>query len=358
MLLPLFDCFIRIIHDKINLVHLSNILIAVSASIPEVPHKIVFLSEICAEKKLRESNVSAFVNLKAQIARYWVLLASQTADKTSINSAKEAIEECSELVEGSYGSCSHKTPNGCASEIHGAVKAAYYLACLEVDRLTLDYNSFYANALQFLSFESALEPSFFALRSVFDHKKVEIAHDLCVAVLLGTKIYSFGEFLMHPVLCDLEKTAQKPLIEILEAFNGGNIAQFNKLAYFVKGHLLLSAAENFLKSKLSLMALVEYAFSHASSSRNISFAAVAEATNVPLCDVEMLLMKSMSLGLIKGAINQIRSEVCIEHIQPRTLSRAQIGHLADAVVQWKVKAASALTLLTQEGEELIASTAN
>jgi 26S proteasome regulatory subunit N9 len=46
-------------------------------------------------------------------------------------------------------------------------------------------------------------------------------------------------------------------------------------------------------------------FESGKDDRSIKFEKIAEICQVELCDVELLLMKSMSLGLIKGTIDEV-----------------------------------------------------
>ena len=46
-------------------------------------------------------------------------------------------------------------------------------------------------------------------------------------------------------------------------------------------------------------------------------------------------MKALSIGLIKGKIDEIDQIVDIEWVQPRTLDKAQISALNDRLSSWK-----------------------
>ena len=53
------------------------------------------------------------------------------------------------------------------------------------------------------------------------------------------------------------------------------------------------------------MAFLDLIFRKEKSDTTLSFSEIAQITQVDVDDVELLLMKSMSLGLIKGIIDQV-----------------------------------------------------
>jgi len=54
---------------------------------------------------------------------------------------------------------------------------------------------------------------------------------------------------------------------------------------------------------MKVMALLELIFNLQKNERLINFSEISEVSNIDLNDVEMLLMKAMSLKLIKGKIH-------------------------------------------------------
>lgn len=55
--------------------------------------------------------------------------------------------------------------------------------------------------------------------------------------------------------------------------------------------------------------------------REIPFAKIAESCQIPLDQVELLTMKAMSLGLVRGTIDEVAESVAVEWILPRYLNR-------------------------------------
>lgn len=82
------------------------------------------------------------------------------------------------------------------------------------------------------------------------------------------------------------------------------------------------------------MALIEAVFKRAADDRTMSFQEIAEETRLPVDEVEHLVMKALSLKLIRGALDQVAGTAQITWVQPRVLSRAQIGQLAARLEGW------------------------
>ena len=60
------------------------------------------------------------------------------------------------------------------------------------------------------------------------------------------------------------------------------------------------------------MTLVEMIFKRSKESRgHMSFSDVANETRIPLDEVEHLVMKAQSLGLVKGYIDQVDSMILV-----------------------------------------------
>ncbi len=101
------------------------------------------------------------------------------------------------------------------------------------------------------------------------------------------------------------------------------------------------------------MALIDSVFRRNANNRTLSFQTIAEETRLPLNEVEHLVMKALrfvffnllfsllvftvrplSLKLIKGSLDQVERKAVITWVQPRVLSREQIGGLANRLEDW------------------------
>lgn len=79
---------------------------------------------------------------------------------------------------------------------------------------------------------------------------------------------------------------------------------------------------------------MELVFNKSSDQRNLPFKTIADATKLPVEEVELLVMKALSLKLVKGVIDEVTSTVTITWVQPRILDLNQVAKMRDRVQTW------------------------
>lgn len=255
--------------------------------------------------KANESHLYVFAKMSAA---YYQLRAGQLAE------AKAAINECAPLVEAFVG-------------VDKSIKAIFYRVNAEFDKVKAAFSDYYRNSLLYLA---CVE-----LETLSQAEAISQAHDLCVAALLGDTVYNFGELLMHPILGSLKGTQFEYLEQTLNAFNSGNHQQFDALIHAISSNSILTGRIDFLRQKICLMALVELVFSTLKTSRTIGFEMISNACRVPRDDVELLLIKALSLGLIRGTMNEVAQSIQVDWVQPRVLDRNQMQSLKSSISVWK-----------------------
>jgi 26S proteasome regulatory subunit N9 len=139
---------------------------------------------------------------------------------------------------------------------------------------------------------------------------------------------------MHPILDSLNGTNHEWLKKLLFTFNEGNIGKFEALAPLFPREPILQSNYAFLRQKICLMALIEAVSKRSANNRTLAFKTIAEETHLPVNEVEHLVMKALSLNLIKGSLDQVDEKALITWVQPRVLSREQIGSLAKRLEEW------------------------
>lgn len=208
------------------------------------------------------------------------------------------------------------------------VTNSYYLASSEYYQLKKDFNSFYYTSLLYLSTldskESLIPPE----------EEQQLAYNLCIAALLGDKIFNFGELLNHPIMKTIsEDKDYEWLFQFLNVLSKGDFDQFDILSRTQLSKVpILSEHESFLRQKICLVSLIESVFGK--SIRTLSFKEISNATRLSKDDVEHLVMKSISLGLLKGSIDQIEELVTITWVQPRIINNDQINKMNERLVEW------------------------
>lgn len=158
--------------------------------------------------------------------------------------------------------------------------------------------------------------------------------------------------LAHDILSVLKGTPQEWVIGVLNAFNSGNIAGFEGFGPHMQQERVLVENVAFLQQKIQLMALIEIIFHLSADKRNLSFTDVAAGTLLKVDQVEHLLMKAMSLNLIKGTIDQVEGVVSVTWVQPRVLDKAQIAALKHRLEQWNQTVNDTVTKMLAQSPEL------
>lgn len=75
--------------------------------------------------------------------------------------------------------------------------------------------------------------------------------------------------------------------------------------------------EEQVKQKVTLLCLMNLAAELPATERTIPFAAITARTQLPTTEVEWLLMRAMSLGLVKGTIDEVDQVVEISYVKVR-----------------------------------------
>jgi len=73
--------------------------------------------------------------------------------------------------------------------------------------------------------------------------------------------------------------------------------------------------EEQVKQKVTLLCLMNLAAELPATERTIPFAAITARTQLPATEVEWLLMRAMSLGLVKGTIDEVDQVVEISYVK-------------------------------------------
>ena len=114
---------------------------------------------------------------------------------------------------------------------------------------------------------------------------------------------------------------------------------------------------NFLKEKITLMCLTETLFQciGPTGDRTVSFEAIATASNLPVDQVELLVMRALSLKLIRGLLDQVDGTLRVTWVQPRVLQSAQVGLMKERLQTWCGTVNKTLVFLENETPEFSSS---
>ena len=162
-------------------------------------------------------------------------------------------------------------------------------------------------------------------------------------------MYNFGEILLHPILQTLKADSERVwIIELLRAFNRGDIKRFEDLRPSWSTQSDLQSNELILQRKLRLLSLMELTFQRQATMRTLPFSLISQTAYVATDEVEQLVMKACSLGLVKGDIDEVDKVVRIRWVQPRVLDLGQVKIMSHNIKVWSQKIVTALDLLDNQ----------
>lgn len=210
----------------------------------------------------------------------------------------------------------------------------------------LEFADYYRNALLYLACID--------LKDLTPAERRSRAYDLSIAALVSKSIYNFGELLLHPILDALVKE-DAWLRELLFAFNRGDLAAYEGLAGHISKNHLLSENSDGLRQKIYLAALTETVFRRPPHDRAMTFRTIAEETKVKPDEIEHLIMKALSLGLLRGSIDQVDGIARINWVQPKVLDLKQIDNMRLRLGEWDASVNSLGTWIETAGQDVWAA---
>lgn len=195
------------------------------------------------------------------------------------------------------------------------------------------------------------------LEKLSSKEKSKIAYEMAISALIGEDNYNFGDLLAHPILISLDDAGEYGwLRKLLFAFNSGDLHAYQQLTeqYYqqMQAESALVANADLLKQKIAILSLMELVLDRSSTNRCFTFKEIAQRSMLKDENlVEMLVMKALSLKLIKGFIDEVERKVTITWVKPRVLDLKQIGKMKDRVEDWVKKVHSTLVFIEQQTGE-------
>jgi len=303
-------------------------------------------------------------------ARFTIAASAQHPDpQSSLNLLESMLEGVEEHVHASVlchmEICRHKTALGKLDDakdildtqearmntysgiLPALIHSHYHLASLEYFKVKGPAHSYYKASLLYLTYTP--------LTTLKLPQQVELAYDVALAALIGHKVYNFGELLQHPILKTLQGTGHDWLFELINAFNAGDLDRA-KAIFAQKGdsQQLLTNNLEFLQQKIRIMAAMEMVFRKDAHSRVISFEEISKHCDLPVNQVEWLLMKAFSLEVLKGKIDQVEQKVRIKWVQPRVLDLDQVASMKEKISSWSAQVKTSAAYVEENAPELLA----
>lgn len=254
----------------------------------------------------KPSSQDAYVYAKTAVA-------SVELQMGRLEEAKKDLDTCEQILDN-------------FDSVENIVHAAFYRVSANYSQAKLEFAPYYRTTLLYLACID--------LESLPLSERQKLAYDLSVAALVSDSIYNFGELLLHPILDTLTGTEHSWLRDLLLAFNRGDLGAYEILAANMDKNNLLKEHQMFLYQKISLSALTETVFRRPPHDRAMTFATISEETKVRPNEIEHLIMKALSLGLLRGTIDQVAEVARISWVQPKVLDKGQISGMRDRLKEW------------------------
>uniref|UniRef100_A0A673C5U0 26S proteasome non-ATPase regulatory subunit 13 n=1 Tax=Sphaeramia orbicularis TaxID=375764 RepID=A0A673C5U0_9TELE len=306
-LIQLYENFLSDFEHRINPLSLVEIILYVARQI-----------------KPRKNSDEAVILCKTSIG-------SLKLEINDLPATKKIIEEVEEMLNNLPG----------VTSVHGR----FYDLSSKYYRIIGNHAAYYKDALRYLGCVD--------IRDLPETEKQERAFTLGLAGLLGEGVYNFGELLMHPVLESLRNTDKQWLIDTLYAFNGGNVEKFQGFKSAWGQQPDLAAHEAKLMQKIQLLCVMEMTFTRPANHRQLTFTEIAQSAKIPVNEVELLVMKALSVGLIKGNIDEVDQKVQMTWVQPRVLDLQQIKGMKERLDFWCGDVKNMAMLVEQQAHDIL-----
>ncbi|KAL8930394.1 MAG: hypothetical protein Q9172_000103 [Xanthocarpia lactea] len=303
--LPLFRRFILTFSEKINQLKFVSLGLLAATQCSDDQERLSFLTDLTS-KVNKPASQDAYVYALVAASDVKLRLQDLAGARKDLDTA-ESILDSFDSVETEVHATFYRT------------NASYYQAKAE-------FGSYYKNALLYLA---CIDLASLTLEDARSR-----AYDLSIAALISDSIYNFGELLLHPILDSLNTPEHSWLRDLLFAFNRGDLNAYNVLENNISKAPLLDEHKTFLWQKISLAALTEAVFRRPPHDRAMTFQTISQETKVQPHEIEILIMKALSLGLLKGSIDQVAEVARINWVQPKVLDMKQIDNMRLRLKDW------------------------
>uniref|UniRef100_A0A4W2BTK8 26S proteasome non-ATPase regulatory subunit 13 n=1 Tax=Bos indicus x Bos taurus TaxID=30522 RepID=A0A4W2BTK8_BOBOX len=299
-LIKLYENFISEFEHRVNPLSLVEIILHVVRQMTDPNVALSFLEK--TREKVKSSD-EAVILCKTAIGALKLNIGD-------LQVTKETIEDVEEMLSNLPGVTS--------------VHSRFYDLSSKYYQTIGNHASYYKDALRFLGCVD--------IKDLPVSEQQERAFTLGLAGLLGDGVFNFGELLMHPVLESLRDTDRQWLIDTLYAFNSGNVERFQTL-----------------KTAWGQ----QMTFTRPANHRQLTFEEIARSAKITVNEVELLVMKALSVGLVKGSIDEVDKRVHMTWVQPRVLDLQQIKGMKDRLEFWCTDVKSMEMLVEHQAHDIL-----
>jgi len=320
-LIHLYNNFLADFEHRINHLSLVEIILHVIRQMSNAQEAVAFMEKI--KDKVKATDAAHVLCLTA--------IGNIHLQERDMETIKKIRSEAETLLENLDG----------VTAVHGR----FYELSSNYHKLMGNHSDYYRDALRFLGCMD--------LSEISKPEQEERSFNIGLAAILGKDVYNFGELLAHPILEALKSSARGWLVDVLYAFNSGNIKRFDELKTHWATQPDLAANEVQMRQKITLLCLMEMTFKRAATDRQLSFQEIAAETRLPVEEVELLVMRALSLDLVRGSIDQVDENVHMTWVQPRVLDREQISNMVQRLKHWSVDVRAMESLVEGKAADIL-----
>jgi len=334
--LGLYHKVVMVVAGKMNQLSLSRIAASVAFCGLEagsaVEESRELLQNLLDKQESQQSNNAAVLYLQSKIS----LLDLQASGSDNDDSRKGKLEEIYSIIK-TNGPLLKQLVSDTPESI--MVNAAHYETSMNYYKIVGPPEAFYNEAVDYLNY---YQPKDTDNAAASDTKSQTLAVDLCLAALTGEGVYNLGQIANNPILKMLAQTPQAWLVELLQACARGNVNDFKRLCQETYPTELASqpALVNMgqqMEEKITLLGLVELVFTKPASERTLTFTEIAQGLEIPIEQVEWVIMRAFSVKLMEGTMDEVDGTIHVTWILPRALGTQQMADLAAQFGEWADK---------------------
>lgn len=212
-----------------------------------------------------------------------------------------------------------------------------------------NYDEFYNYALQFFAYCPE--------DTITKDEKINLCYKMALASLIGEKMFNFSELIEKEYFKILINSQYEWVYNLIKSLSTGKVDQFVNMLNNYKSHFEsvqeLTNKKDFLDLKVRITALLDLVFQKNRNERVLSFKEISVGCFCDLKQVEVISMKALSLGLIKGHVDEVEGVLVVTWIQPKFLEREKISILSDRLDIWIKKTNSLLTEFEDSSKALV-----
>eukprot|EP00602_Paraphysomonas_sp_CaronLab_P000635 CAMPEP_0185025892 /NCGR_PEP_ID=MMETSP1103-20130426/9438_1 /TAXON_ID=36769 /ORGANISM="Paraphysomonas bandaiensis, Strain Caron Lab Isolate" /LENGTH=375 /DNA_ID=CAMNT_0027559273 /DNA_START=1 /DNA_END=1128 /DNA_ORIENTATION=+ len=322
----LYTNFIAPVEARLSQLRLAHIVSMVGHSFDDPARSIEYFTKVLEARTRLGAEASLCIDTDIILMKIKMGL---------IDDARNLLDDASEKLQASNTN-------------EASVFSKYYKANTEYRKVAGPPEEFYKASLMYLAYTP--------VESLSEEERFCLATDMALTALTGEGVYNFGEVIATPLLGVLVGSSNQFLHDLVIALNNGDIDAYNSIVesnrdlYF--GQDVLRNCHDKIQQKVVLLALMNMVFKRPSHDRTIAYADIAHVARLPLDQVDWVLMRAMSLGLIKGSIDQVDQTVNVTWVQPRVLDKDQVGMLVKQIDGWTEKVKKTLVAVEDQTLEL------